>query len=354
MPALSPAEQAQINISVGGVVVSNYLSVRKGLQSHDMNWAQVLLLQYLTMGIVLCAAWSYFSKFPNDTWWLKSLVILCVSMCIVDTIGTGIWSYDWAVANYGNPSVMAFIPWELPSEGFLMTTCGLTVQLFYAWRIWMMSMRKNWILSVVIGCLSILGWCIVCWMTHIGATHKSISDLTLVLPVAYIWLVGSVAADVLITGSMIYYLDLRFRMKPEFPSGISAIHGRLRKLLVRTVECNLLSLLAQAIAVGLFNCSNIGFYFVIPDMMLAKIYTFSLLVSLNCRHTNNDHGTTEGGSSSRGDGGVELTALHTSSIPSTQLVSAHTQETAGDLEEQMQGPAFNYDKYDAHVLLSLA
>ncbi|KAE9382338.1 hypothetical protein BT96DRAFT_1010836 [Gymnopus androsaceus JB14] len=83
MSGLSAAEQAQINLSVGGVVVSNCLS-------------------YLTMGIVLSAAWTYFSKFPTDKWWFKSLVILCVSMCIGDTVGTGIWTYNWTVTNYAS------------------------------------------------------------------------------------------------------------------------------------------------------------------------------------------------------------------------------------------------------------
>ncbi|KAE9383541.1 hypothetical protein BT96DRAFT_39777 [Gymnopus androsaceus JB14] len=79
-----------------------------------------MYLSYLTMGIVLSTTWTYFSKFPNDKWRFKALVILCVSMCIAETIGSGrrrrpcthlslkptdifagIWSYDWAVANYG-------------------------------------------------------------------------------------------------------------------------------------------------------------------------------------------------------------------------------------------------------------
>ncbi|KAE9397281.1 hypothetical protein BT96DRAFT_995879 [Gymnopus androsaceus JB14] len=145
---LSAAEQTEINLSVGAVVVGNYLS-------------------YLTMGIVLCATWTYFSKFPNDKWWFKVLVTLCVSMCIGDTIATGqnrhstdpsfkptdifalagCWSYDWAVTNYANPAALAFIHWGVPAEGFLLATCGLGVQLFYAWRVWMMSMKNNWILS---------------------------------------------------------------------------------------------------------------------------------------------------------------------------------------------------------------
>ncbi|KAE9395360.1 hypothetical protein BT96DRAFT_1021959 [Gymnopus androsaceus JB14] len=313
MSGLSAMEQTQINLSVGAVVVSNYLS-------------------YLTMGIVLCATWTYFSKFPTDRWWLKTLVVFCVSMCIGDTIATGIWSYDWAVANYGNPAALAFTHWASPVEAFLLTTCALTVQLFYASRLWIMSMKNNWILPVVIGCLSILGWCIACWMVHIIATHKLISDLDLLLPVVYIWLGGSLGADVLITSSMIYYLDLSFRRKTQLNHRLP---GGIRKLIIRIVECNLLSLLSQAIVIGLFNRSSVGLYFVITDMILAKVYTFSLLVALNCRHSDNGPGTSEGGfSSSRREGGiVELTVLHTSSFPSTR--ASHIQrETTGDCQDE--------------------
>ncbi|KAE9391412.1 hypothetical protein BT96DRAFT_979855 [Gymnopus androsaceus JB14] len=334
MSSLSTVEQTQIDLSVGGVVVSNYLS-------------------YLTMGIVLSATWTYFSKFPTDRWWFKALVILCVSMCIGDTIATGIWSYDWAVTNYANPAALAFIHWASPVNGFLLATCALTVQLFYASRLWIMSMKNNWILPVVIACLSILGWCIACWMAHTITTHKLISDLALLIPVVYIWLGGSVGADVLITSSMIYYLDLSFRRKTQK----NRLPGRFRKLLMRIVECNLLSLLAQAITIALFNRSSVGLYFVITDMMLTKVYTFSLLVALNCRHSENGPGSGEGGfSSSRKEGGiVELTVLHTSSYPSTQV--SHIQRettTTGDNQEQTKRPAsrFNNDEFDTDVVLS--
>ncbi|KAE9393860.1 hypothetical protein BT96DRAFT_1022805 [Gymnopus androsaceus JB14] len=332
MSSLSTAEQAQINLSVGGVVVSNYLS-------------------YLTMGIVLSATWTYFSKFPNDTWWFKALVILCVSMCIGDTIATGIWSYDWAVANYANPAVLAFTHWTLAAEPFLLATCGLTVQLFYAWRLWIMSMRKNWILPVVIGCLSISGWCIICWLAHTIATHKLISDLIKLPPLPYIWLGGSVAADALITSSMFYYLDLRFRIElhkmQQNQAGYRAPR-RFRRLIARTVECNLLSLFAQAIAIGLFNNTRIGLYYLITNMMLVKVYTFSLLVSLNCRHPDNGHGTSEGGFSSSRGGDVELNVLgdrHTCAFPSTQIPVHIQRETTIEWQGQTKGPAFNVDEF---------
>ncbi|KAE9386843.1 hypothetical protein BT96DRAFT_927938 [Gymnopus androsaceus JB14] len=336
MSGLSVAEQTEINLSVGALVVSNYLS-------------------FLTMGIVLSITWTYFSKFPNDKWWFKALVTLCVSMCIGDTVATGIWTYDWAVANYANPTVLALTHWSFAVEAVLMATCGLSVQLFYAWRLWIMSMRKNWILSAVIGCLSILGWCIMCWESYITVTHKLWSEISIVLPVAWIWLGGSVGADVLITSSMIYYLDLRFRNEFQRAQVSYRAPRRFRRLIVRTVECNLLSLFSQAIAIGLADHNSIGLYYLSTDMMLAKVYTFSLLVSLNCRHSDNGPDTSDGGFSlSRRIGGiVSLSALHTtgSSFPSTQ-VSHIQRETPGDFQERTKGPAFNDNGFDSHVKLS--
>ncbi|KAE9397279.1 hypothetical protein BT96DRAFT_1020876 [Gymnopus androsaceus JB14] len=288
MSGLSAVEQTQINLSLGAIVVSN-------------------CLLYLTMGIVLSA---------------------------------GIWTYDWAVANYANPAALVFTHWALFVEPFLLATCALTVQLFYVSRLWIMSMKNNWILPVVIGCLSILGWCIACWMVHIIATHKLISDLDLLLPVVYIWLGGSLGADALITSSMIYYLDLSFRHKTQLNHRLPR---RFRKLIIRIVECNLLSLLTQAITIALFN-------HILTDMTIAKVYTFSLLVALNCRHSDNDPGTSNGGfSSSRRGGIVELTVLHTSSYPSTRAShSTYThpagsprQGTTGNCQEQTKGLAFN-------------
>ncbi|KAE9389667.1 hypothetical protein BT96DRAFT_1003021 [Gymnopus androsaceus JB14] len=64
----------------------------------------------------LSPAWTYFSKFPTDPWWFKALVILCVSLCIGDTVATGILNYDWAVANYANPAALGDMHWALPVE----------------------------------------------------------------------------------------------------------------------------------------------------------------------------------------------------------------------------------------------
>ncbi|KAJ6556446.1 hypothetical protein B0H19DRAFT_1152593 [Mycena capillaripes] len=263
-----PADvQEQINISLGAIVISNNLS-------------------FLTLGVVLSYAWKYYKKFPKDPWGFKALVTACTIMCIADSVGTAFWVYDWGVLGYANPAVLGLTHWSFPVEAMLLGTCSTLVQFFYAWRIYLISVRKNWIVPCIITCLSLLGYSIVCWMVSILATHKQVADLSLVSPTVYVWLVGSVGADLIITASMIYYLDLRLRMSYAAKASLNVGRSRFREIISRTVEANVLSLLAQTVSVGLFNRPQVGFYFVLTDMTLAKIYTFSLLVSLCGRHSD--------------------------------------------------------------------
>ncbi|KAF7354245.1 Sda1 family protein [Mycena venus] len=275
-----PAEvQKQINISLGAIVISNNFS-------------------FLTLGVVLCYAWRYYRKFPKDPWAFKALVTACTIMCIADAVGTAFWVYDWGVLGYANPAVLGLTHWSFPVEAMLLGTCSTLVQCFYAWRIHLISVRKNWIVPGVIVCLSLLGYSIVCWMVSILATHKQVADLSLVSPTVYVWLVGSVGADVIITASMIFYLDLRFRMS-NAAKGSHPGRNRFQEIIRRTVEANVLSLLGQTVSVGLFNRPQVGFYFVLTDMTLAKVYTFSLLVSLCGRHSDGRENLSGGIPSSR-------------------------------------------------------
>ncbi|KAE9383784.1 hypothetical protein BT96DRAFT_1008791 [Gymnopus androsaceus JB14] len=232
MSRLSAAEQTEINLSVGAVVVGNYLSAA-GLMTG---------LSQITR----------------------------------------------------NPAALAFIHWGVPAEGFLLehvvSVCSSS-----------MHGEMSLHIELVYGLLDV---------AHFSNTQAGLGSQP--HPTRALGMVG-VGADVLITSSMIYYLDLRFRIElHKTPHNQASYHipPRFRRLIVRTVECNLLSLLVQAMAIALFD-SSIKVYYPITNMMIAKVYTFSLLVSLNCRHSENGPETSNGehsSSSSRGEGGiVELT-----------------------------------------------
>jgi len=239
-----------------------------------------------------------------------------------------VWTYDWAVAGYGEPSVLGFNHWALSSEAVLLGTVTLIVQVFFAWRIWRISFKRNWWLPVLICLVSVLAWCIIIWMSTVLVTHPLLSEMGRVLPTGYVWLVGSVVADVLISISMFYYLD--FRLRQNDMRAVVVKHNRFTAIIFRTVQCNVLSLICQALAIALFNRPTVGMYFVLTDMTLAKVYTFSLLVSMSARSYETGESNFAGVSTAAKADTLPLSHLPSRPPPHGQISVAVEQEIHDD------------------------
>lgn len=103
-------------------------------------------------------------------------------------------------------------------------------------------------------------------------------------PPSYVWMYGSFVADVFITSAMIFYLQ---RMKD------STVFDRTRSVVNRmcilTFETNALTGLCEVIVAALLQVRKDGWG---PcfNFCLVKLYTISLLVSLNSRKAANAKG----------------------------------------------------------------
>jgi hypothetical protein len=179
-------------------------------------YSRLISVAFITVQILNVAAWMYFVSFPNDRWIFKLLVSTCFILCLADTAGTGEPHYRCSqmysfillrylglrlgsrrLCEYVNvsklsknlksildPGIMGFTHWALPAEAmflcepfsstvpplcdwltatFCSGTAGTLVQCFYAWRVWLVSTRKNWIVPIIIVCLSLVGWCTCIW-----------------------------------------------------------------------------------------------------------------------------------------------------------------------------------------------
>ncbi|KAH8830249.1 hypothetical protein DL96DRAFT_928458 [Flagelloscypha sp. PMI_526] len=211
-------------------------------------------------------------------------------MCSAYSIGSGYWAWDWGVSNYGNMAAMAISPVTYPVDLAWIGTVPTVVQFFFAWRIWVLSHKRNYILPLLILALSLAGYGIAIWIIYMLAIHRPLAELTVTLPTAYFWLACTGAADILITGSMFWYLEGRFKR-----SGAEMLldrDSRFRRIVFRTVEANVLSLVAQALALALFSIPNIGLYFLVGDALLGPVYSFSLIVSLLGRTASSDSSDT--------------------------------------------------------------
>lgn len=159
--------------------------------------------------------------------------------------------------------------------------------------------------------MSLLQWCVVIWVVTYWSSHRFLVEVGGVLPIGYSWLVSSVVADLSITIGMVYYLGIRLRGE--------AMHSKtsFNKIIARTIQANILSLLSQVVTFALFK-ADIGLYFFLNDFTVVKVYAFSLIISLNTRKTA---GGSTGDSTQGSKPGFSLSNLSSGARKSSRTLS---------------------------------
>lgn len=182
----------------------------------------------------------------------------------------------WFGAGYGNlehlsnPYISAF---DTPMLGALI---ALIVQLFFCYRIRVLS--QSWWLPSIAAAASI-AQAVAAFISgvrghivgNVAATRTNIDSAAL-----YIWLIGSAVADVLIAAAMTYLL-LKARHEHRQTNAI------LYRLVRLSVETNVVSATVALICVIVYFAAPGTNYFISATFFLGKIYSNTLLVTLNNR-----------------------------------------------------------------------
>lgn len=255
-----------VTLTVGAIVVSS-------------------LFSFLAMGIVLVCMWIYYSNYPKDPIGFKLLVGFMGTLAIIDTVTTGYWCYLWSVIHWGDPTILAFLPKVFVIETFCFGTACLTNQCFFAWRLWTITKRKNWYLPLFIVMNGTIQEAVSFWLMWFFNSHPLLADLGGALPTGYAWLICAVLGDLSITVGMVYYLRIKTSRDMSVNPTSRSI---LNSIIYRTLQCNTLSLMSQLAMFIMFFLKtnpNVGAYFFFNDFLVVKIYTFSLLLTLNARKT---------------------------------------------------------------------
>jgi hypothetical protein len=246
-------------------------------------------------GVLLVQTYVYSYNFPNDRTFLKLLVYPVFLLETLQTALSGADLYHWFVSGFGNmdrlnsPHASAF---DVP---IIASVVSLTVQFFFVFRIWVLSNKSSRPLCVIICVVSILDAIAAIGggiYAHIRGTFITGRDLKIT---ALTWLCGNTLSDLLITGAMLYYLGRR-RHRGD---GYFSDHA-LSKIVRLTVETNiltskwtpssgtLLGFILPSATVGIVSLLMVAAYsdknwYTCPTAILGKLYSNTLLVSLNNR-----------------------------------------------------------------------
>ncbi|KAI9442886.1 hypothetical protein BJY52DRAFT_1177729, partial [Lactarius psammicola] len=197
-------------------------------------------------GVLLTQFYVYTYNFPND---IKRLKFLAYGIFLLETVQSALALADlyyWFASGFGNIGHLAsphYSVWDGPLLGGVVS---LTVQLFFAYRIWELSSRQSWWLCLLISlCSTVAAVSEVSGGIYSYVTKVFTSGRVLKI-FALIWLIGSVLADGLIAVSMLYHLEKRRT------DGGGILNNYAMSRIVRlTVETNVLTTALAIVALVL-------------------------------------------------------------------------------------------------------
>ncbi|KDR72685.1 hypothetical protein GALMADRAFT_761122 [Galerina marginata CBS 339.88] len=228
-------------------------------------------------GIVSLQAYNYYDTYTEDGWGNKLLVAGVWLLEIGHTLGISYDVYRSTITLYGEPQLLGTfngITVAIVFGGAI----TLLVQAFFALRLARLFPGPYKYIGGFCVMISTLRFCATIYLTVVGFTSTTLEDYRHQVG----WLVSttfivSATVDVVIAGSMLYYLT---KKRGEAMVRISGIINRLVTYTIRS------GLFTSVVAVGLVVCLQtmpanliwLGVY-----TFIAKLYSNSLLSALNAR-----------------------------------------------------------------------
>ncbi|KAH9987450.1 hypothetical protein BJV74DRAFT_841722 [Russula compacta] len=156
------------------------------------------MINWALYGVLCVQLYVYGYNFPDDRRALKFLVYFVFLLETAQTALTGADVYYWFMAGFGDLEGLKkskFSPIDIPTmDAFI----SLIVQVFFCFRIWLLSQRIWW-LCLVIAILAVAQAVGALWG---GFKSAALGKYALIQPSLCLWLITSAVMDILIAVAM--------------------------------------------------------------------------------------------------------------------------------------------------------
>ncbi|KAH9019122.1 hypothetical protein EDB85DRAFT_2154020 [Lactarius pseudohatsudake] len=256
------------------------------------------LFNWTLYGALCVQIYVYSYNFPKDPRSLKFLAYFVFVSETVQTALTGANIYYWFVTGFGNVERLGNSHFTPINDPIMTAVSSLAVQGYFCYRIWVLMNRRSWI----------------CWIIAVNAVIQAVAEIWLSItalmsgkyvvskPGIYLWSIPSAIADILIAVAMTLLLR---RASGKFSNFV------LIRVIRLIVETNALTASVAVTTLVLCVAFPHELYYVYTADILGKLYSNTLLVSLNNRIYFREHGPPGHGDSAffTVTDGVRATAL---------------------------------------------
>ncbi|KAJ7777477.1 hypothetical protein B0H14DRAFT_329386 [Mycena olivaceomarginata] len=234
----------------------------------------------LTIGCLLIASWAnmvtyrYFTRYPKDTWFNRISVLGTLASDFMTVFACLSVNYLYLITHWGNETYIKSQPRVF--SVYIIGT-GVTATIVQIWLTRMVfNLTKQWIWPPLIGLFILTGLVGASASASNIFNNPSYTGRDAVVRYVTIWLSGSAAADVIITGVLVW----TFRtLKTNFVNTTELLH-RLSIASVRNGSITTMMTLVNLVVFKLQPETNSA---VMIEMTIGRIYTLSMLANLNNR-----------------------------------------------------------------------
>ncbi|KAF8240251.1 hypothetical protein L208DRAFT_1449568 [Tricholoma matsutake] len=219
-------------------------------------------------------AWYYFTH-QNDSWPLKLLVSAVMAFDTIHQILISHTVYTYVITNYDNPSQLNDLVWSLVVEVLFNGFTAVLVQGFLALRVWRLSNRNPWLTGAVILLILSEFGCVIAYAT-LSLHFTTFAELGKLKYLSIMVNALAAAGDVLIAGIL---CTLLHRSRTGFQRSDTMIN----KLILFAVNTGVLTSLCAIASLISITVADKTFLYIAFFFCLGRLYTNSLLATLNAR-----------------------------------------------------------------------
>ncbi|TFK33966.1 hypothetical protein BDQ12DRAFT_727281 [Crucibulum laeve] len=239
------------------------------------------MFNYFLYGCLVIQLYDYWSVyFSTDRRFIQAMVYM---IFVVETVQTVIMShtvYTIMVVGYGNPQYLIQTPWSSGITPIFNGITAATVQLFFAWRIWVFkSTLLARTVAVVVAIMAVIqgagGIAVSIEYFRINLQPERLQGLKNTIT---FWLSTSLACDIISASSMV---SLLLQSKKETPFQTS--QTLINALIANTVETGAITAVVAVVELILFLQYPASFSYVCMEYLLGRLFSNVLLATLNGR-----------------------------------------------------------------------
>ncbi|KAJ6481288.1 hypothetical protein C8R47DRAFT_594998 [Mycena vitilis] len=236
-----------------------------------------LVLATWLFGIMTLQTFNYYREFPKDHNVLKGLVTGIWLLEFGHTVSSWHAMYTMTVTFYGQPQHIVNPPISLTFPVFFHGLITIGVQTFFVYRLRVLS--GKWLIPIICWTLNLVRLGSLILLSGLLFHDPTITLLT----TQYKWEVALSSAlgptvDIIFAGSLVYFLW--HRRNPDIPHASRKI---VDTIIIWTVETTLLTTITGVIQLILFLTRQDDSTWLIFFLIQAKLFSNSMLASLNGR-----------------------------------------------------------------------